>query len=312
MGLFSFLFPRETDVRRGTKTVICPVCMQEHPVSYVSWSGICNNCSAILRVPLETREERDPSIRKKFDWENMWSVSPTGITYPHDKCDPQQIIPHLYVTQQVFFHWDKNNAVDPTALKIFTADEKYIGWYPKTGYRKAEVLQMIEQRKPFGVFIIKTYQHQDGVWGYDIVIAPPRPNITPETLPIPAFRYEHAKPYYDAFMQALYLSGVIHLDWITFTESNDSITFQIGKTAFCMVKYAGRLTYCTSLRPVEQCAKELPNYIVEQSPKSFGIFQSRISIQSPDDMTKLKDSIFRDFQAVIDELRAHGKGIRPN
>ena len=71
MGLFSFLFPRETDVRRGTKTVICPVCMQEYPVSYVSWSGICNNSSALLRVPLETREERDPSIRDKFDWENM-------------------------------------------------------------------------------------------------------------------------------------------------------------------------------------------------------------------------------------------------
>lgn len=312
MGLFSFLFPRETDVRRGKKSVICPVCMQEHPVHYVSWSGICNNCAGILRVPLEKREERDPSIREKFDFENMWSVSPTGITYPHDRSDPQKIIPQLYVTQQVFFHWDRDNAVDPTALKVFTADEKYIGWYPKNGHRKEDVLHMIEQCNPYSVFVAKIYQHNSGVWGYNIVIAPQRPNITPDSLPAPAFRYAASKPYYDAFMHALYQGGVIHLDWVTFTESIDCITFQIGKVAFCTVKHAGRLTYCTSLRHVAQCTEEFPDHVVEQSPKSFGIFQTRIMIQKPDDLLTLKDSIFQDFKAVTDELRARGKRIRPS
>lgn len=311
MGLFSFLFPRETDVRRGHKTVVCPVCMQEHPVSYVSWSGICANCASTLQIPLETREARDPKIRNQFDSENMWMVTPTGITYTHDRSDPQKVIPQLYVTQQVFFHWDKSNAVDPTALKIFTANEKYIGWYPKNGYRKADVLHMIENRETFGVFVIKTYQRYDGTWGYDIIIAPSRPNITPETLPTPEFCFPASKPYYDAFMKALHQGGVTHLDWVTFIENSDSLIFQIGRTPFCTVKHSGRLTYCTSMRSVEQSVADFPAFQVEAAPKSSGIFKTRIFIHSPEDVLILSDSIFQDFKSVTDTLREHGQSIRP-
>lgn len=311
MSFWDFLFPRETDVRRGKQSVICPVCMQERHVNDVSWSGLCSSCASELSIPLEEREERNPSIRDKFDWENMWTVTPTGITYKHDRSDPQKVIPQLYIPQQVFFHWDKTNANDPISLKIFTADEQYIGWYPKNGYRKMDVLCMIEQRTPYSVFVIKTYQQNSGLWGYDIVVVPSRPNITPETLPIPEFKSASSAPYYAAFMHALYQGGVIHLDWVTFTESSDSLTFQIGKIPFCIVKHSGRLTYCTSMRSIAQCSADFPAYQVEAAPKSFGIFKTRIFIHEPNDLIALTDSIFQDFKIVTDTLHKHGQSMRP-
>ena len=320
MGFFARLFSSN----ESTKHDVCPICYRDCSGESTKNTGLCESCSRMIRTasfpdyPIETEDRKISDI---------WLVTLSGLTHAHNGSDPQITLKKTPCGSRVYFVPDKQNQNDPYALKAFSIDDKYIGWYPRSDSRLQQKLySRIANKEPYWAVISDIYRKGNNDFLFcevkiftfeneeekairlqkleeqrqktEKMVSDQINYIESRRAHIP----EELKPYFSICLDSIKRS---HLPphFLDYSVENAFFTINFGYSPILKLKLGGRLHYIL-ISESYLSHTTLPNTIlVTLGTASDGRGMMRVFLNSPSELEYFSDYIAGEYHHELETFK---------